>query len=95
MQRGPSHFPGVLVTDNVRFIARIVMAIMNAENLPILHISDEGALISGARFHPDVSSPAVWKSMLNCWASIYTSLPNRILTDQGRQFGELCIHTAQ
>lgn len=62
---------------------------------PVLHIVDDATKFSAARFLPDVSTDTVWKIIVECWASIYTGLPNGILTDQGSQFGERFIDLAR
>lgn len=55
---------------------------------------EAGTTFRAARFLPDVSTDSIWKSMFDCWACIYTSLPNRILTGQETQFGEKFINLA-
>lgn len=59
---------------------------------PILHIIDEGTRLSAARFLPDVSTKTIWSTILEYWAFIYTSLPNRMLVDQGSQVSSLFVH---
>lgn len=94
-QHRPSRFRVTLGSENVRFNERIIIGIMTLDNLPVLHFVDDGTHFSAAHFLYDVSTPTVWKNILQCWTSIYTGLPNRILTDQGSQFGELFIHMAR
>lgn len=65
------------------------MDIIYIERKPILHIVDEGTRFSAARFLPNPSTEAVWQTFLTCWASIYTGLPQKILVDQGSQFGKI------
>ena len=75
-------------TENSRFNERIMMDIMYIESMPILHIVDESTRFFAARFLPNVSTKAIWDTLLSCWASIYTGLPNRILVDQGSNVGK-------
>ena len=36
----------------------------------------------------------IWNALIKCWTSIYTGLPNRIIVDQGSNFGESSIRLA-
>lgn len=51
--------------------------------------------LSAACYLPTVSTNDVWQTFVQGWASIYTGLPNRILTDQGSQFGDRFIQSAR
>lgn len=95
IQHAPHRFRVTIGAENVRFNERIMMDIMYIGNAPILHIVDEATRFSAARFLPKVSSDCIWRVLLECWATIYTGLPNRILTDEGSQFGEKFIHLAK
>lgn len=64
---------------------------MMIEGKPALHIVDEATRFSSARYLSDVSTETIWKAIVECWTSIYNGLPNRILTDQGTQFGDKII----
>ena len=64
---------------------------MYLDGKPVLHIVDEGTRFSAARFLPDVFTKTIWKSILECWAAIYTRLPNRMLVNQGSAFRKLLI----
>lgn len=88
IQHAPVRFRVTVGSEDLRFNERVFMDIMVIERKPILHVVDEATEFSAARFLPDVSTDVVWKTFVECWASIYTGLPNRILTDQGSQFGE-------
>ena len=74
--------------ENVRFNERILLDIVTIDSKPVLHIVDEGTRFSAAKFVPDVSTKTLWSTILECWAMIYTGLPNRMLVDQGSYFGE-------
>ena len=76
---------------NLRFNERILLDILYIEGRPVLQIVDEATKFSAARFLPDVSTKTIWKTILECWATIYTGLPNRILADQGSSFGRLFV----
>ena len=61
---------------------------------PVLHIVDEGTKFSAAVILPDISTSTVWETILTCWANIYTGLPNRVLVDQGTNFGNTFVQIA-
>lgn len=84
----PTRFRVSFGTENARFNERIMMDIMYIDSSPVLHIVDEGTRFAVARFLPDMSTKTVWDTLLSCWASIYTGLPNRILVDQGTNLGK-------
>lgn len=94
IQNAPIRFRVTLGAEEVRFNERILIDIMVLEGDPVLHIVDDATKFSAARFLPDVSTDTIWRMIVECWASIYTGLPNRILTDQGSQFGERFIDLA-
>jgi len=62
---------------------------MYLDGLPVLHVIDEGTRFSAARFLPNVETKTVWRVFLECWVTIYTGLPQKILVDQGSNFGPL------
>lgn len=62
---------------------------------PVLHIVDEGTKFSVARFLPSIYTDAVWEKLSKCWASVYTGLLNKILTDEGSQLGDRFIRTGK
>ena len=65
------------------------MDIIYLDDGPVLHIVDEGTHFSAARFLPEVSTKAIWKTFLQRWVTVYTGLPHKILVDQGSSFGHL------
>ena len=91
VQNAPRRFRVSFGAENVRFNERILLDIMYINGNAILHIVDDGTHYSAARFLPDVSTKTIWKTILECWATIYTGLPNRMLVDQGSAFGPLFI----
>lgn len=62
---------------------------------PVLHIVDDATKFNVARFLPDVSTDTIWATIIECWAAMYIGLPNRILTDQGSQFGDRFVGLAR
>ena len=91
IQNAPRRFRVSFGADHVRFNERILLDIMYINGSAILHIVDEGTHFSAARFLADVSTKTIWKTILECWACIYTGLPNRMLVDQGSAFGPLFV----
>lgn len=84
----PTRFRVSFGSEHVRFNERILMDVMYLGNSPVLHIVDDGTKFSAARFLPDMSTQTIWETLMQCWASIYTGLPNRILVDQGSNMGK-------
>lgn len=80
--------------EDVRFNERLLIDLMFIGTKPILHIVDEATRFSAARFMKSTQVEDIWGTLLTCWAAIYTGLPNRILVDQGPQFGDAFIRVA-
>lgn len=80
--------------ESVRFNERLLIDIMYLDGKPVLHIVDEGTHFSAARFINDVSTKTVWSTIIDCWATLYTGLPRKILVDQRTQFGNLFANIA-
>lgn len=85
---GTTRFRVSFGAEDTKFSERILIDIMYLGNDPVLHIVDEGTRFSAATFLSSCSSEVIWKSLLKCWATIYTGLPNRILVDQGSELGK-------
>ena len=94
IQNAPTRFRVSFGAENVRFNERLLIDIMYLDGKPLLHIVDEGTRFSAARFLSNVSTMNVWQTILDCWATLYTGLPRKILVDQGSQFGDLFISMA-
>ena len=84
----PTRFRVSFGAENGRFNERVLLDIVTIDGKPVLHIVDEGTRFSAARFVPDVSTNTIWSTILDCWALIYTGLPNRMLVDQGTHLGD-------
>lgn len=52
---------------------------MYIDSDPLLHVFDDSTIFSAALFPPNVSMQVICSMSLECWALIYTGLPNRIL----------------
>lgn len=63
------------------------MDIMYLDGNPVLHVVDAETHFSAAQFLPDVSTSTIWSTIMKCWLSVYTRLPNKIRVDQGTAFG--------
>ena len=88
IQTGPKRFRVSFGSEDTVFNERVLIDIMYLDSDPVLHIVDESTHFSAARFLPTVSTTAIWSTLLECWALVYTGLPNRILVDQGSSFGD-------
>ena len=95
IQHAPTRFRVTLGADELRFNERIMMDIMFIDGDAVLHIVDKATRFSAASYLPGNSTKTVWETILKCWASIYTGLPNRILTDRGSQFKDKFIDLAR
>lgn len=91
IQNAPTRFRVSFGAQDSRFNERLFIDIMYIGNDPVLHVVNEGTRFGAARFLRDVSTKTIWTTLLECWATIYTGLPNRIIVDQGSQFGDLFI----
>ena len=71
---------------NVRFNARAYIDVIYLDGKPVLHIVDEAMRFYPARFLTKMSKDAIWDSIVLCWSSVYTRLPDNIMVDEGSQF---------
>lgn len=91
----PKRFRVTLGSEHVQFNEQILIDIMYIDGSPILHVVDSGTKFNAASFLKDKSIETVWKTLMQCWILIYTGMPNRIMVDQGTEFGDLFIHMAE
>ena len=84
----PSRFKVSMDAENVRFNSRVCIDIMYIDGKPVLHLVDDATHFSAAPFLSKVSTEAMWESILTCWATVYTGLPHKFITDQGSQSQE-------
>lgn len=69
---------------------------LGSQKTPILHIVDEGTRFSVAvLMSKGASNQQIWEAFLKSWATVYTGLPNRILVDEGTNFGDSFLHLAR
>lgn len=88
IQNAPVRFRVSLGSENLQFNEDVFMDIMYLEHKPVLHVVDAATRFSAARFLSDVSTTSVWAAFVECWASVYVGLPNRIRVDRGSCFGD-------
>ena len=91
IQNGLTRFRVSLGRENTRFNDEVMLDIMYIDGKPILHIVDDSTHFSAARYLPNVSTKTIWATIVECWASMYTGLPNAIRFDQGSQLGNFLI----
>lgn len=60
---------------------------MYLDGKPVLQMVDAETHFSAAQILPDVSTSTIWSTIMECWSSVYTGLPNKIRVDQGTAFG--------
>lgn len=92
IQNAPHSFRVSFGTPEARFNERIMVDLMTIDGQKILHVVDEGTRFSVAQLLEDESNETIWNTLIKCWLTIYTGLPNRILVDQGRNLGPLFVH---
>lgn len=90
----PQRFRVAIGSEHVQLNERILLDLMYIEGKPVLHIIDESTKFSAARFIPNKKVDTIWKTLIKCWVSIYTGMPNRMLVDRGSEFGNLFINLA-
>ena len=88
VQPGPNRFKVTFGGESVKFNEEVVIDIMYLDGKPVLHLVDAETHFSATRFLPDVSTRTVWSTIVQCWSSVYTGLPNKIRVDQGTAFGD-------
>lgn len=94
IQSDSTRFRFRMGVEECKFNERIFLDIMCIKSKPILHIVDEGTCFNAFRFLSRIYTSYILKTIIQCWNLVYIGLPNRILTDQGSQFGDKCIHIA-
>ena len=94
----PLRFRVSFGSDSARFNERIYMDVfyitIKKTKYTILHIIDEGTRFSSAVRLKNMETKTVWNALITSWTSIYTGLPNRIIVDQGSNFGDSFIRMA-
>ena len=93
IKNAPTRFRISFGAETVRSNAIVLLDVIYIDGKPVLHIVDEVTHLSTAQLHPDVSTKTIRKTILQCWATTYTGLTNRMLVDQGSAFGPLFINT--
>lgn len=83
----PLRFSFALGAEEARFNETILVDIMYIGSFPVLHIVDEATHFSAAKFLRDIFTSTIWAALIECWASIYVGIPNRIRLDAGKNFG--------
>lgn len=71
----------------MRFKERLIIDIMYLDGKPVLQIVDQGTSFGAARVLKYLSTKNMWGTIIECWATIYTGIPRKIIADQGSQFG--------
>lgn len=91
----PVCFRVTIGVEDVILNQRILLFTMVLYFDPVLHIFNDRAKFSSPHLLADVSIDKICKTRIAFRACIYTGIPNRILTDQGTQFGENFINLAR
>ena len=89
IRNAPLRFRVPLGYENVRFNARAYIDVTYLDGKPVLHIVDEATRFSAARLLPKMSTDAIWDSIVLCWSSVCTGLPDNIMVDEGSQFRKI------
>lgn len=88
----PTRFKVSFGAQNVRFNERVFLDIVTIDSRQVIHILDEGTHFSAALFLLYISIKKICSTVIHFCASIYTGLPNRMLVDQGTNFGNVFFH---
>lgn len=94
IQNAPHRFRVSFGTPDASFNEGIIIDVMKIDEKKVIHVVDEGKRFSAARFLEDESLSTIWKTLIECWVTIYTGLPNRMLVDQGSNLGPSFVHMA-
>lgn len=87
-QNAPVRFRVSLGSENLQLNEDVFMDIMYIGHKPVLHVVDAATRFSAAPVLSDVNTTSVWAAFVECWASVYVGLPNRIRADRGSCFGD-------
>lgn len=71
------------------------MDIMYIDGRALLTVVEEGTKFSTSRLLDDVTTKKIWTTLIECRASIYTGLPNRIRVNQGTNLGSAFVRMAE
>ena len=82
-QRAPKRFCVSVGSEDARINKRTYMDIMYIESRPVRHLVDEATHFLISSISSNVSIQSLWDAIVSCWSSVYTGLPNTIMTDQG------------
>lgn len=73
----------------------MLLDIMYLDRDPVLHIIDEATIFSTAIFLPSIYMDAIWETIVSAGNRCTPGLPNKVLSDQGSQIGDLFIYIAK
>jgi hypothetical protein len=82
LSRKPYRFK-VSMPENVVFNQTLAMDIMYLEGKALLHVVDTSTNFSNAIFLQSQSVESIWLAFLECWATLFIGLPDKIRTDSG------------
>lgn len=70
------------------------MDILYIYGYPLLLVVEDGAMLHAAKVFPKHSTKSILEAFTSSWATIYTGLPNRLLVEQGTEFGDVFVRIA-
>ena len=68
---------------------------MYIEGAPVLHMLDDETHFSAAKFVEPLTSESIWETILTIWITVYTSLPNTVVFDDGSQFKDTFVEMCE
>lgn len=86
---GPTRFQVSFGSTEALLNERMIIYIMHIDQSPVYHIVDEGTQFAASRFLDIIDVEAIWREIIQCWASIYTGMHNYMRLDQATQLGKI------
>ena len=91
----PHRFRVTLGAENTRFSSDMYMDLVYIDDQPALQLVDEATRFSVPAFIRPWTTESVWETILNLWANAYTSIPSKVVFDEGSQFRDAFVEICE
>ena len=78
-------------TEHIQFNEHVLMYIIHLDGKPVINVIEEVTHLNAGKFIPNISVQSMCNKFFGSWCNVYIGMPNRILIDQGNEFGEVFI----
>lgn len=76
----------VSVPGNIKLSWELALDFIFLDKLPVLHVGDTHIHLISTTFLKKKPAEAIGYALLSCWATLYTSNPDKLKLDRARQF---------